>query len=135
MLRKRIYSPPRAMAEINVTPLVDVMLVLLIIFMITAPMFKAGIDVDLPQAETAQAPAEHRLIITIDKKGYIYFGKKIIHQALLEEQLKAYFHGASKKVVFLQADKSVPYGKVIKVLDIIKKSGIETVGMVVQPKR
>ncbi len=122
------------MAEINVTPLVDVMLVLLIIFMITAPMLQSGIQVDLPKAETARNPAQARLIITINSKGYIFFGKKIIHKALLGQQLKAYFYGSTKKVVFLKADKSVPYGKVIEVLDIIKKSGIETVGMVVEPK-
>ncbi len=135
MLRNRINHAPRAMAEINVTPLVDVMLVLLIIFMVTAPMMQAGIDVDLPTAGYITTREETRLVITIDKKGYVYFDKKVIHPRLLEEQLKAYFHGARKKVVFLKADRSVPYGKVIEILDIIKRSGIETVGMVVQPRR
>ena len=135
MLRRRINYTAREMAEINVTPLVDVMLVLLIIFMVTAPMMQAGIDVDLPTAGYVTTREETRLIITIDKKGYVYFDKKVIHPKLLEEQLKAYFHGAKKKVVFLRADQSVPYGKVIEILDIIKKSGIETVGLVVRPER
>ncbi len=135
MLRNRINYAPKAMAEINVTPLVDVMLVLLIIFMVTAPMMQVGIDVDLPTAGYISTKEETRLVITIDKKGYVYFDKKVIHPKLLEEQLKAYFHGAKKKVVFLRADKSVPYGKVIEILDIIKRSGIETVGLVIQPRR
>ncbi len=135
MLRNRISYAPRAMAEINVTPLVDVMLVLLIIFMVTAPMMQVGIDVDLPTAGYISTKEETRLVITIDKKGYVHFDKKVIHPKLLEEQLKAYFHGAKKKVVFLRADRSVPYGKVIEILDIIKRSGIETVGLVIQPRR
>ncbi len=133
MLRRR-YKLAGSIAEINVTPLVDVMLVLLIIFMITAPMMQSGIEVALPQAETASNPAETRLVLTIDKDGYIYFNNKVINVNLLEDYLKAYFKGAEKKVIFLKADRSLPYGKVIEVLDIVKKAGIEVVGMVVEPR-
>ncbi len=133
-MRKRKYRVASSIAEINVTPLVDVMLVLLIIFMITAPMMQSGIEVALPEAETATNPAEMRAVLTIDRDGYIYFNNKVINQNLLEEYLKAYYKGASKKVIFLKADKSLPYGKVVEVLDIIKRAGIEVVGMVVEPK-
>ena len=122
-----------SLSEINVTPLVDVMLVLLIIFMVTAPMMKSGIGVNLPKAETESAPAEEGPILTITGENYIYFGDTLINQFLLEDRLKAYFSGMEEKIIFVKADENVPYGYVISILDIINKAGIDIVGLVTEP--
>lgn len=122
------------MSQINVTPLVDVMLVMLIIFMVTAPMMQAGITVNLPSAETRSNPSQGGLVLTVSKDRYIYIEDKPIHLMLLEETLKNRMAVEEKKIVFLRADQEVPYGFVISVMDVIKKAGIETVGMIVQPK-
>ena len=121
------------MSAINVTPLVDVMLVMLIIFMVTAPMMQSGIGVNLPQAETRSTPAEEGLTLTITSDRYIHLQDQVISQFLLEDSLKAYFAGQEEKVVYLKADKDLPYGFVITVIDIAKKAGIEMVGLVTEP--
>jgi biopolymer transport protein TolR len=122
-----------SLSEINVTPLVDVMLVLLIIFMVTAPMMQSGIGVNLPQAETNSSPAEEGLTMTITEDRYIHIGESPINIFLLENKLKEYFYGKDKRVVFIRADESLPYGFVINVLDVTKKAGVEVVGLVVKP--
>jgi biopolymer transport protein TolR len=122
------------LSEINVTPLVDVMLVLLVIFMVTVPMMQSGIKVNLPSAETKTNPSSGGLVLTISKDHYIYMQDRNINLYLLESQLRSYFYGKEKKIVFLRADKDVSYGYVISVMDIIKKAGIETVGMIVEQK-
>lgn len=122
-----------SLSEINVTPFVDVMLVLLIIFMVTAPMIQSGIGVNLPQAETDAVPAEEGLTLTITKDRYIHIEDSVINQFLLEQKLKEYFFGKEKKIVFIRADEDLPYGFVIRILDIAKKAGIEIVGLVVEP--
>ncbi|MEA3421798.1 MAG: biopolymer transporter ExbD [Acidobacteriota bacterium] len=127
-----------SLSEINVTPLVDVMLVLLIIFMVTAPMMQSGIGVDLPQAETESAPSEEGLTLTITKDRYIHMEDSAVNQFLLEQKLKEYFYGKEKKVVFLRADESLNYGFVIHIMDIIKKAGVEVLGLIsepIEPKR
>ncbi len=123
-----------SLSEINVTPLVDVMLVLLIIFMITAPMMQSGITVNLPSAETKTNPSSGGLILTITKDHYIYMDNNIINLYLLEPRIKNYFFNKNKKIVFIKADKDVSYGYVISVMDVLKKAGIETVGMIVEQK-
>ncbi len=123
-----------SLSEINVTPLVDVMLVLLIIFMVTAPMMKSGIGVNLPQAETQSAPSEDGLTITITKDMLIHMEDTIINQMLLEEKLKTYFMGQESKIVFIKADKDLLFGFVIHVMDIINKAGIERIGLITEPK-
>jgi biopolymer transport protein TolR len=122
-----------SLSEINVTPLVDVMLVLLIIFMVTAPMMQSGIGINLPQAETNSSPAEEGLTMTITQDRYIHIGESPINIFLLENKLKEYFYGKEKKVVFIRADESLPYGYVINVLDVTKKAGVQVVGLVVKP--
>lgn len=123
-----------SLSEINVTPFVDVMLVLLIIFMVAAPMMQLGIGVNLPQAETDSAPAEEGLTLTITDERYIHIQNAIINQFLLEQRLKEYFYGKEKKVVFIRADESLPYGFVINIIDIAKKAGVEVIGLVTEPK-
>lgn len=121
-----------SLSEINVTPFIDVMLVLLVIFMVTAPLMQSGIGVNLPQAETQSAPAEEGLIITITKDRFIHMGEAVININLLERKLKEYFAGKSKKIVFLRGDEDIPYGFFIDTLDIIKKAGVETVGLLTE---
>ncbi len=122
-----------SLSEINVTPFVDVMLVLLIIFMVTAPMMQSGIGVNLPQAETNSSPAEEGLTMTITQDRYIHIGESPINIFLLENKLKEYFYGKERKVVFIKADENLPYGYVINILDVTKKAGVEVVGLVVKP--
>ena len=122
-----------SMSAINVTPLVDVMLVMLIIFMVTAPMMQSGIGVNLPQAETRSTPAEEGLTLTITSDRYIHLQDQVINQFLLEDKLKEYFVGQEKKVLFLKADQDLPYGFVITVIDIAKKAGVEVMGLVTEP--
>lgn len=122
-----------SLSAINVTPLVDVMLVLLIIFMVTAPMMQSGIGVNLPQAETRSTPADEGLTLTITSDRYIHIQDQVINQFLLEEKLKEYFFGQEEKVVFLKADQDLSYGFVIQVIDIAKKAGVEVVGLVTDP--
>ncbi len=122
-----------SLSEINMIPLIDVMLVLLIIFMVTAPMMQSGIGVNLPQAETETSPAEEGLTLTITSDRYIHMNDAVINQFLLEQRLKEYFYGREKRVVFLRADESLPYGFVIHILDIVKDAGVEVVGLVVAP--
>jgi biopolymer transport protein TolR len=122
-----------SLSEINVTPLVDVMLVLLIIFMVTAPMMQSGIPVDLPQAESQSAPADEGLTLSITRDKYIHIQDTVVNQFLLEQKLEEYFYGKERKVVFIRADEQLPYGFVIQILDIIKKTGVEVVGLIVKP--
>jgi len=122
------------LSEINVTPLVDVMLVLLIIFMVTAPMMQSSININLPSVETKTNPSSGGLVLTITKDHYIYMENKNINLYLLESRLKNYFRYKKERVVFLKADKGVSYGYVISALDIIKKAGIEKVGIIVKEK-
>jgi biopolymer transport protein TolR len=122
-----------SLSEINVTPFVDVMLVLLVIFMVTAPMIQSGISVNLPQAETESTPAEEGLTLTITKDKYIHIENSVINQFLLEQKLKEYFYGKEKKIVFIRADESLPYGFVMRILDISKKAGVEITGLITRP--
>lgn len=122
-----------SLSEINVTPFVDVMLVLLVIFMVTAPMIQSGISVNLPQAETESTPSEEGLTLTITKDKYIHIENSVINQFLLEQKLKEYFYGKEKKIVFIRADESLPYGFVMRILDISKKAGVEITGLITKP--
>jgi biopolymer transport protein ExbD len=121
------------LSEINVTPFIDVMLVLLVIFMVTAPMMQSGIGINLPQAETDSKPAEEGLTLTITKDQYVHIGDSTININLLERRLTEYFANRPKKVVYLQADRDLPFGVVVRVFDITKKAGIELVGVLTEP--
>ncbi|MCX6554311.1 MAG: biopolymer transporter ExbD [Candidatus Aminicenantes bacterium] len=133
----KIRTPGRLtsnLAEINITPLVDVMLVLLIIFMVTAPMMQSGITVKLPTAESRNNPSPGGLVLTLTKDRYVYMNDQIVNLYFLESRLKSFFFNREKKVVFLKADKSLTYGYIIEVMDIVKNAGVDTVGMIVEPK-
>jgi biopolymer transport protein TolR len=127
-------SENRVMSEINVTPLVDVMLVLLIIFMVTAPMMQQGIDVDLPQTTAKPIPGqEERLIITINARREIFINQEKIDPLLLRRRLERSSAAKLNKEVLLRADRSVPYGFVVQTMADIKNAGIEKLGMVTDP--
>jgi biopolymer transport protein TolR len=121
-------------SDINVTPLVDVMLVLLVIFMITTPLFERGIDVNLPQTATSNISGAERVILTIPKdKNYVYFNSQPVNRNLMKNYLQQIFKSRPDKTVYLFADKSVPYGDVLTVMDEVKQAGIETVGLATEP--
>ena len=121
------------MSEINVTPFIDVMLVLLVIFMVTAPMMQSGIGINLPQAETDTKPAEEGLTLTVTKDQYVHIGDSTININLLERRITEFFYNKPKKVVYLQIDKDVPWGVGVRVMDITKKAGVEIVGVITEP--
>ena len=124
----------RPMADINVTPLVDVMLVLLVIFMVTAPMMQQGVQVNLPKANTkAMTPQDEAVVVSVDKSGKVFINKDEIPAADLRNRLTAMFASREKKEVFLKADAGVPYGEVVKTMADIKGAGIERLGMVTEP--
>lgn len=123
------------MFEINVTPLVDVMLVLLIIFMVTAPMMTQGVDVNLP--ETTARPLRQKekpVIVTINKNGDIFLNKIKCDRALFQQQLGQMDEAAKKDPLFLRADKDVPYGLVAQIMSDIKAHGFDKLGMVTIPE-
>jgi biopolymer transport protein ExbD len=116
------------MGEINVTPLVDVVLVLLLVFMVTAPMMSRGIDVSLPVANLPDKQPEDRITVTITGDARIMIGDRPVNIALLEDQIRGLMAGRSSHVVYLRADESLRYGKVIEVIDKLKQGGVEQVG-------
>jgi biopolymer transport protein TolR len=125
------------LAEINVTPLVDVMLVLLIIFMITAPMLHQGIEVALPQADSETLPmrVDDPLVLSINLDGLVYVQSDPVHPSQLVERLLPLLESRQEKSVFLKGDRELAYGKVIEVLDILHRGGITQIGMVTERPR
>jgi biopolymer transport protein TolR len=124
----------KLMSEINVTPFVDVMLVLLIIFMVTAPMMMQGVEVNLPKTTTKNIKtSDEPLIVTVNKKREIYLENRKVKLENLEIKVKKIFEHRREKALMLKADKDVPYGFVIKVMAGIKRGGIEKLGMVTEP--
>ncbi|MEJ2473920.1 MAG: protein TolR [Desulfobacterales bacterium] len=122
------------MSDINVTPFVDVMLVLLIIFMVTAPMMTQGVDVALPEATAEPLPAEkEKLIISIDDKTTVFINDVPVTVDDLNEKLKRIMSNRSDREVYLRADKDIPYGTVVRVMSEIKLAGVEKLGMVTIP--
>ncbi|MCF6247273.1 MAG: protein TolR [Desulfobacula sp.] len=123
------------MSEINVTPFVDVMLVLLIIFMVTAPMMVQGVDVDLPKATSkALKGSEDKLIISIDDDLKVFINEQVVSVEFLTQKLGAILENLEQKSVYLRADKKVPYGIVVNVISKIKKAGVDSLGMITLPE-
>jgi biopolymer transport protein TolR len=122
------------MSEINVTPLVDVMLVLLIIFMVAAPMMTAGVQVDLPQADAPRMDVdEQRIILSVDATQQIFLGEDPVPFDRLEDVLRHNARLQTEHEIFVQADESVPYGVVVRVLAVVRRAGIESLGLVTNP--
>ena len=123
------------MSDINVTPLVDVMLVLLIIFMVTAPMMMQGMDIDLPEATSESIGSEkQQLIISIDKENQVYINNYKVSLDFLQEKLTKILEGRSDSEVYLKADKRISYGMVVQVMSLIKGAGVDKLGMVTEPE-
>ena len=124
----------RFLSEINVTPFVDVMLVLLIIFMVTAPMMQEGVDVTLPQAQGKSLPSkEKRMTISITSTKEIYLNDRKIELSDVENKLRTIFQNRTDKQLFLRADEIVPYGFVVKTMAAVRNAGIDQLGMVTVP--
>ena len=124
-----------ALAEINVTPLVDVMLVLLIIFMITAPMLQHEVEVNLPEVTNKpRTPSEEQLVLTVTKEGSVFLNNTAYSLEALRPQLQVLSQAQPDQEMFLRADAEVPYGTVVKVMDAVKKAGILRLGMITQPE-
>jgi biopolymer transport protein TolR len=122
------------MSEINVTPMVDVMLVLLIIFMVTAPLIQQGVKVNLPEAKAAPVEAsDKKLVLSIDMQKRVYIGEAEVALDELEKKLAANAKAQSDKEVYLHADRDVPYGVVVDVMAAAQRAGITNVGMITDP--
>ncbi len=133
-LMRRRNNDKRSMAEINVTPLVDVMLVLLIIFMVTAPMLSMGIDVNLPRVKSKSIDiAEEKLVLTINENREIFLNKTRLPLPEIQEKLSAIFAERVDREIFLRADKNVSYGFVVEVMSEIRKAGVDKLGMITEP--
>ncbi len=126
----RTRTSTTTLGEINVTPLVDVVLVLLLVFMVTAPMMSRGIDVSLPVANQPQVQPEDRVQVSIDAEERIYVQDKPVNALLLEDRIRGMMQSHEQKVVYLRADERLRYGRVIAVVDILKKAGVEQIGFV-----
>ncbi len=122
------------MAEINVTPLVDVVLVLLIIFMVTAPLMQRGIDVDLPRTVAQTADQDERIVVSVSKEGKIFIGDVQIPMEDLSDQIKRRAKGKeNQQAIFLRGDKTLRYEIIMQVMDEMKRSGVPTIGLVTEP--
>ncbi|MFQ5791251.1 MAG: ExbD/TolR family protein [Acidobacteriota bacterium] len=121
---------PRTLSEINVTPFVDVVLVLLIIFMITAPLLVRAMDVSLPAAGLRQQEATERLVVTVDHQGRTFIGDRAVNIALLEQRLKEAVELRGVRVAYLRADEELRYRQIIAIMDLMKRAGIDTIGLV-----
>jgi biopolymer transport protein TolR len=123
----------RFLAEINVIPLVDVVLVLLVIFMVTAPMLYRGMDIKLPTSASNTIKPEIRVVLTIEKDQRLYLDKDQVSVVQLERKLRLLKEERKDVSLYLRADQDVPYGVVVQVMDGVKKAGIEKLGMVTDP--
>jgi biopolymer transport protein TolR len=122
-----------SLAEINVIPLVDVVLVLLLIFMLTAPMMYRGIDVNLPKSSSKPTAIEERLVLTITKDRLLFLNERAMPLGILESRLRELLKDRADKTLFIKADKDLVYGYVIETMDRVRRSGVERVGMVTEP--
>ena len=134
--KNRRNSENKFVSDINVTPLVDVILVLLIIFMVTAPMLQMGIDVNLPKVKAKSMDVgEEKLILTINKKKEIFINKYKASINDLKPKLESIFASRIDREVFMRADENVPYGFVVQVMSEVRKAGVDKLGMITEPPR
>ena len=132
--RGRSRRVSTSLAEINVVPLVDVMLVLLIIFMVAAPMIQRGIDVNLPVARQAQPVTGERVDVAVPntyrQNHFVFIGRDAVNVAVLQERIRQKMEGAPKKEVFLRGDRDVTLGELMEVFDRLKAAGVQTIGII-----
>lgn len=132
--RRRTLSENKSFSEINVTPLVDVVLVLLIIFMVAAPMLQMGIDVNLPKVKSRSIDVtEEKLVLTINGARELFLNKTRIPLSELRIKLEYIFKSRIDRDLFLRADKNVPYGYVVEVMSEVRKAGVDKLGMITEP--
>jgi biopolymer transport protein ExbD/biopolymer transport protein TolR len=123
----------RELSDINITPFVDVVLVLLIIFMVTAPILQSGIDVNVPKTRTVKEISEERLVITIDKKQQVFLGNDPININEIGARLRQKIRDPQRQSIFVRSDEDVPFGAFATVMDAVKQAGITNVSIVTQP--
>jgi len=122
-----------SLSDINVTPFVDVVLVLLIIFMLTAPILQSGIEVNVPKTHTVNEINEERLVITIDRSQRVFLGNEPININQIGPRLRAKLRDPGRQSIFLRADQNVPFGAFATVMDAVKQAGISNVSIVTEP--
>ncbi len=122
-----------ALADINITPLVDVVLVLLIIFMVTAPILQSGIEVNVPKTRTVKEITQERMVITINKDQRVFLGNDAININQIADSLRQKIRDPRSQFIFIRADENVPFGAFATVMDAVKQSGITNVSIVTQP--
>ncbi len=122
-----------SLADINITPLVDVVLVLLIIFMVTAPILQSGIEVEVPKTRTVNEITEERVVISIDKQQRVYLGNDPININEIADKLRQKIRDPQNQAIFLRSDENVPFGAFATVMDAVKSTGITHVSIVTQP--
>jgi biopolymer transport protein ExbD/biopolymer transport protein TolR len=122
-----------SLADINITPLVDVVLVLLVIFMITAPVLQSGIEVSIPKTRTVKEITEQRLVVTIDRDQQVFLGDRPVNLSDLGQKLRDSSGPDTKKVIYLRADERVPFGAFASVMDSVKQAGITNISIVTRP--
>jgi len=122
-----------SLSDINVVPFVDVMLVLLVIFMITAPILQSGIEVDVPQTKTVKEISESRVVVSIDRAQRIYVGEDAVNVRQLGEKVHSQMRNPQGEPVYLRCDKTVPFGAFALVVDTLRQSGIQNISVVTEP--
>jgi biopolymer transport protein TolR len=124
-----------SLAEINIVPLVDVVLVLLLIFMLTAPMMYRGIDVNLPRSASRPTAVEERMVLTVTRDKRLFLNDREVALATLDTTLRSAFESRTDKTLYLKADAALPYGDVVDTMDRVRRAGIEKLGMLTEPAR
>jgi biopolymer transport protein ExbD/biopolymer transport protein TolR len=132
--RRRNRQESGITAEINVTSLVDVALTLLVIFIITAPMMQGGVEITMPKARTQSVPSNEGLTVTVDRAGQVFIGEAAVRLDEFERQFPAMVKEKGATSVYLRADDGVPYGKVIRVLGLMKAADVASVGLIAEPE-